>query len=470
MFVAPRVGPTGMAELALQGVSKIFANHVAAVQDLNLTIRDQELVVLVGPSGCGKTTTLRLIAGLDDLSHGAIRFDGRLVNQVPPRNRNVAMVFQHSALYPHLSVYNNIAFGLRMRYGGHGIQQWWTRLRHPIRRPTLMSSQAIGAEVLRAARILALDHLLDRLPRELSGGERQRVALGRAIVRRPAAFLLDEPLSSLDPQLRGEMRRELKRLQRQLGATMVYVTHDQAEAMALGDRMAVMHGGRLQQVGTPREVYERPANLPVARFVGEPAMNIVPGCVRRGGDGYRFFGGGLSVPLPRAEERWGLSGLASADGLATVLGIRCEHLSVVISDPAGQLGRDGAISPAGQSPAGQWEARGARHWCGQGRVLDLERLGATVMARVGVLPRAGECKSSDEELRKHGSTRDEAGRTVLAVALPATRTVQMGAHVAMFINTTQTHLFDVRTGQNCMRVTIESSGESTDLPGLDREP
>ncbi len=465
-----------MAELALQGVSKIYSNHVAAVQDLNLTIRDQELVVLVGPSGCGKTTTLRLIAGLDDLSNGVIRFDGRLVNPVLPRNRNVAMVFQHSVLYPHLSAYNNIAFGLRMRHGGNWIRKWWTRIRHPMREPTSLSRQAIAEEVLRAARILGIDHLLDRMPRELSGGERQRVALGRAIVRRPAAFLLDEPLSSIDPQLRTEMRRDLKRLHRRLGATMVYVTHDQAEALALGDRIAVMHQGRLQQVGTPREVYERPANLCVARFVGEPTMNIVQGHLRSDSHGLCFLGSGLSVPLPTAaRERWDGNSLANVGSRAVVLGIRPEHVSVAAVDTGPQ---DGIRAEA--SRGCRWDSPVATSWCGQGRVVEMEWFGATLVAMVAMTRRADggdvdassgvdTCSRMNEASGERRSTHGPASPPVWAVSLSGSRTVEVGAQVAVYMDTTQTHMFDACTSQSLLRVR-KSSGESTDLPGLDREP
>ena len=312
-----------MAELVLQGVSKVFAGPVTAVQDLDLEIRDQELVVLVGPSGCGKTTTLRLIAGLEDPDRGAIWIDGRQVNRVAPRDRNIAMVFQHSVLYPHMTVYENMAVGLTWRCGGGGIRRYWMRWRHPAEaRRQAERRRAIARQVQDASRILGIEHLLDRLPRQLSGGECQRVALGRAIVRQPAAFLFDEPLSHLDAQLRVEMRRELKRLHQRLPGTLVYVTHDQAEALALGDRIVVMHRGRIQQSGSPREVYEQPANVFVAGFLGAPGNELDSGPLATRADAICFVSGGLAVSLPETVP----GGLRASDDPAVTLGIRPEHL------------------------------------------------------------------------------------------------------------------------------------------------
>ncbi len=361
-----------MAELALEGVSKIFPGHVAAVQDLNLTIQDQELIVLVGPSGCGKTTTLRLIAGLDDLSHGVIRINGQSVNQTAPQNRNIAMVFQHSALYPHLTVYNNIAFGLQMRRGRGGVRKWWTRIRHPASAERPRWKQAIAEEVRHASRILGVEHLLDRMPRELSGGERQRVALGRAIVRQPAAFLLDEPFSHLDPQSRGELRRQLKQLLQRRGATTVYVTHDQAEAMSLGDRIVVMQQGRVQQIGRPGALYERPANLFVARFLGEPKMNVVR--ARRGGAGSESYlaGGGLSMQLSgQPSDWWKRDSNANRD---VVVGIRPEHIHLVEirrrpsqgrqnkGKQQSELGKVAAHRVADQDASRKWKCSARCRW------------------------------------------------------------------------------------------------------------
>ncbi|WP_445164018.1 ABC transporter ATP-binding protein [Mycobacterium sp. Dal123C01] len=245
-----------MAEIVLEHVNKSYPNGMTAVKDLNLTIADGEFLILVGPSGCGKTTTLNMIAGLEDISSGELRIGGERVNEKAPKDRDIAMVFQSYALYPHMTVRQNIAFPLTL---------------------AKMKKADIAQKVSETAKILDLTELLDRKPSQLSGGQRQRVAMGRAIVRHPKAFLMDEPLSNLDAKLRVQMRGEIARLQRRLGATTVYVTHDQTEAMTLGDRVVVMHGGVAQQIGTPEELYERPANLFVAGFIGSPPMNFFPG-------------------------------------------------------------------------------------------------------------------------------------------------------------------------------------------------
>jgi multiple sugar transport system ATP-binding protein len=245
-----------MAEIVLEHVNKSYPNGHTAVKDLNLTIADGEFLILVGPSGCGKTTTLNMIAGLEDISSGELRIGGERVNEKAPKDRDIAMVFQSYALYPHMTVRQNIAFPLTL---------------------AKMKKTDIAQKVSETAKILDLTELLDRKPSQLSGGQRQRVAMGRAIVRHPKAFLMDEPLSNLDAKLRVQMRGEIARLQRRLGATTVYVTHDQTEAMTLGDRVVVMHGGVAQQIGTPEELYERPANLFVAGFIGSPPMNFFPG-------------------------------------------------------------------------------------------------------------------------------------------------------------------------------------------------
>jgi multiple sugar transport system ATP-binding protein len=244
-----------MAEIVLAHVHKSYPNGATAVHDLNLTIADGEFLILVGPSGCGKTTTLNMIAGLEDISSGELRIGGERMNEKAPKDRDIAMVFQSYALYPHMTVRQNIAFPLTL---------------------AKMKKADIAQKVAETAKILDLSEFLDRKPSQLSGGQRQRVAMGRAIVRHPKAFLMDEPLSNLDAKLRVQMRGEIARLQRRLGATTVYVTHDQTEAMTLGDRVVVLHGGVAQQVGTPEELYERPANLFVAGFIGSPAMNFFP--------------------------------------------------------------------------------------------------------------------------------------------------------------------------------------------------
>src|SRR6266851_407712 len=244
-----------MAQVAFERVSKIYPDGTRAVNDINLEISDSEFMVLVGPSGCGKTTALRMVAGLEEISEGVLRIGERVVNHVPSRDRDIAMVFQSYALYPHLTVYENIAFGLRLK-----------KLPKP----------EIERRVQSAARTLGLEEQLKRKPRNLSGGQRQRVAMGRAIVREPSAFLMDEPLSNLDAKLRVQMRAEIAGLQRTLGVTTIYVTHDQTEAMTLGDRVVVMLAGVAQQIGTPDELYTGPVNLFVAGFIGSPAMNFFP--------------------------------------------------------------------------------------------------------------------------------------------------------------------------------------------------
>ncbi len=285
-----------MAGLRLQGLTRVFPGDVVAVEELDLDIRDGEFLVLLGPSGCGKTTTLRLIAGLEAPSAGRIFLGETDITERSPRDRDVAMVFQNYALYPHMSVQDNLAFGLRMRKTPR------TEIRRRIRH---------------VAEILDIGPLMERKPAALSGGQRQRVALGRAIVREPAAFLFDEPLSNLDAKLRVHTRAELIRLHRRLGTTMVYVTHDQTEALTMGQRVAILDAGRLQQVGPPLEVYDRPANLMVAGFIGSPPMNTCAGVIETDHDNATFRGGGLTVPLPGAP-----------DAREAILGIRPEHVSV----------------------------------------------------------------------------------------------------------------------------------------------
>ena len=309
-----------MAAVTLQGVRKVYDGGVVAVHGVDLEVADGEFVVLVGPSGCGKSTTLRMIAGLESLSGGHIEIGGRVVDEMAPAERDVAMVFQSYALYPHMTVRDNLSFALRLR-----------------RRP----KDEIARRVQEAAKILGLEKMLDRRPAQLSGGQRQRVAIGRALVREPRVFLFDEPLSNLDAKLRGEMRREIAALRRRLGATMVYVTHDQVEAMTLGDRIVVMHEGRVRQIDTPSGVYERPHDTFVAGFLGSPPMNLVPGTLSRegapGGMVFRDTAGGV-VPLPAA-----LAGVASRAGATNVLlGVRPEHLRL---EPVGADGNADGSEP-----------------------------------------------------------------------------------------------------------------------------
>ncbi|BBX72535.1 sn-glycerol-3-phosphate ABC transporter ATP-binding protein UgpC [Mycobacterium shinjukuense] len=287
-----------MAEIELEHVTKSYPDGHTAVQDLSITIADGEFLILVGPSGCGKTTTLNMIAGLEDISSGELRIGGERVNEKAPKDRDIAMVFQSYALYPHMTVRQNIAFPLTL---------------------AKMKKADIVQKVTETAKILDLTALLDRKPSQLSGGQRQRVAMGRAIVRHPKAFLMDEPLSNLDAKLRVQMRGEIARLQRRLGTTTVYVTHDQTEAMTLGDRVVVMHGGVAQQIGTPEELYERPANLFVAGFIGSPAMNFFPATLTSIG---------LTLPFGEVTLAPEVRGVIAAHPKPAnvIVGVRPEHI------------------------------------------------------------------------------------------------------------------------------------------------
>ena len=265
-----------MASLSLKNVCKVYPNGFEAVKNFNLEIADQEFIIFVGPSGCGKSTTLRMIAGLEDISSGELRIGDRIVNDVEPKDRDIAMVFQNYALYPHMSVYDNMAFGLKLRK---------------------VPKDEIDKMVKDAAKILDLTPLLDRKPKALSGGQRQRVAMGRAIVRNPKVFLMDEPLSNLDAKLRVQMRIEIAKLHQRLGTTIIYVTHDQTEAMTLGTRIVVMKDGVIQQVDTPQNLYEKPCNLFVAGFMGSPQMNFLDATVEVAGDVANLKIAGHSIPL-----------------------------------------------------------------------------------------------------------------------------------------------------------------------------
>ena len=298
-----------MASITFKHVKKIYPGNVTVVPDLNLEIQDKEFVILVGPSGCGRSTTLRMIAGLEDVSEGELYIGDRVVNDVAPKDRDIAMVFQNYALYPHMTVYKNIAFGLNLKK---------------------MPKDEIDRRVHEAAQALDLEPFLNRKPKALSGGQRQRVALGRAMVRNPAVFLLDEPLSNLDAKLRTAMRAEISRLHKRLQTTFVYVTHDQTEAMTMGDRIVVMKGGIIQQNDTPQNLYDAPCNLFVAGFIGSPQMNFVDAVITEKNGTYRaeFCGSGVDLP-----EHMDKAALAPYVGKTVVLGIRPEDVDAV---PAGQ--------------------------------------------------------------------------------------------------------------------------------------
>ena len=300
-----------MASVRLDGIQKAYDNGFVAVHDASFTVEDGEFVVLVGPSGCGKSTTLRMIAGLETVSGGTISIGDRVVNDVAPKDRDIAMVFQNYALYPHMDVFENMAFGLKLRK---------------------FPKAEIEERVKRAADVLGLDTVLDRKPKALSGGQRQRVALGRAIVRKPAVFLFDEPLSNLDAKLRVQTRTEISKLHKQLGATMIYVTHDQVEAMTMGDRIVVLKDGHVQQIAAPLELYGNPVNTFVAGFIGSPAMNLINGHLVGAGAGQVFEAepaGGVAfrVPVPAGHPAAGTTGPAT-------LGIRPEDLYVAGNAPA----------------------------------------------------------------------------------------------------------------------------------------
>jgi multiple sugar transport system ATP-binding protein len=295
-----------MSGIVLDSITKEFPGGVVAVRDLSLEVAPGEFVVLVGPSGCGKTTSLRMVAGLEEVSSGEIRIGGRVVTSLPPRKRDVAMVFQNYALYAHMTVRANMAFGLRM-----------AKLPKPEQR----------RRVEHAARMMGITELLDRKPKQLSGGQRQRVAMGRAIVREPAAFLMDEPLSNLDAKLRVEMRSEISSLQRRIGTPTLYVTHDQTEAMTMGDRLAIMRDGDLVQLGTPEEVYEYPADVFVASFIGSPAMNLIEGLFERLDDGFRVSFGGSYLQVPNATLAR-CPALAGYAGRRLIVGVRPEDLEL----------------------------------------------------------------------------------------------------------------------------------------------
>ena len=290
-----------MAGVSIKGVSKIYPGNVKAVDNIDLEIKDREFMVLVGPSGCGKSTTLRMIAGLEEISSGTVSIGDRIVNDIPPKDRDIAMVFQNYALYPHMSVYDNMAFGLKLRK---------------------YKKAEIKRRVEEAARILSIEDFLDRRPKALSGGQRQRVAVGRAIVRKPEAFLFDEPLSNLDAKMRVQMRTEISKLHTQLETTMIYVTHDQVEAMTMGDRICVMKDGLIQQIADPLTLYDKPTNIFVASFIGTPPMNLFEGDLSQDGDRLKFKEDSFEFTLPAEWQK----AMTSYVGKRITFGIRPEDI------------------------------------------------------------------------------------------------------------------------------------------------
>ena len=292
-----------MANIKLEHINKIYPNGFQAVKDFNLEIEDKEFIIFVGPSGCGKSTTLRMVAGLEDISSGELKIDDKVMNDVEPKDRDIAMVFQNYALYPHMTVYDNMAFGLKLRK---------------------TPKAEIDQKVRDAAKILDLESLLDRKPKALSGGQRQRVAMGRAIVRHPKVFLMDEPLSNLDAKLRVQMRIEISKLHQRLDATIIYVTHDQTEAMTLGTRIVVMKDGVAQQVDTPQNLYNKPGNLFVAGFIGSPQMNFLDVELKKEGEELKAYAGEAKLTIPVTKAKALIEG--GYEGKTVVMGIRPEHL------------------------------------------------------------------------------------------------------------------------------------------------
>jgi multiple sugar transport system ATP-binding protein len=395
-----------MAQVAFERVSKIYPDGTRAVNDVNLDIRDGEFMVLVGPSGCGKTTALRMVAGLEEISEGVLRIGDRVVNHVPSRDRDIAMVFQSYALYPHLSVYENIAFGLRLKK---------------------MSKGEIDNRVQRAASLLGLKDFLKRKPRALSGGQRQRVAMGRAIVREPAAFLMDEPLSNLDAKLRVQMRAEIAKLQNDLGVTTVYVTHDQIEAMTMGDRVAVMRKGELQQVDEPQTLYDRPLNLFVGGFIGSPAMNMLDASIESSNGGLAARVGDQTIALG-SETLNQRPALKAFEGKRVILGIRPEDLE------------DAALetdAPSDRVLKGRLELK--------------EALGSEIMAHFAI---KGAHAETDEtrELAKDAGAGDEPqigvheDEAIVVGRFGARSRVKQGEAVTAVVDTRALHFFDPQTG------------------------
>ena len=392
-----------MAEIAYEHVFKVYPDGTQAVHDLELEIQDAELMVLVGPSGCGKTTALRMLAGLEEISEGEIRIGDRIVNDLTPRDRDIAMVFQSYALYPHMTVADNLAFGLKLRK---------------------LPKNEVKERVQRAARILQIDEFLKRKPRALSGGQRQRVAMGRAIVREPQAFLMDEPLSNLDAKLRVQMRAEIHQLQRRLGVTTIYVTHDQVEAMTMGDRVAVMNAGHLQQVDTPQVLYDQPVNEFVAGFIGSPSINLVESELARSNGHLEVSLGEhkLAVDDKIARNR---SSLGDYVGKKIILGIRPEDFEDAAIEPDAPADRRIKVTADLTEPLGS-------------EVLVHFGTEATAVVSSAAAADAGE----DADIRL--GEEDEVTTRLIARVSPKSH-VALGQQIELAVDTTRLYFFDPET-------------------------
>jgi multiple sugar transport system ATP-binding protein len=386
-----------VADITFKDVTKRFADGTQAVTEMNLEIEDGEFMILVGPSGCGKSTALRMIAGLEDISEGELLIDGEVVNEMTPKERDVAMVFQSYALYPHMTVRENMGFALQL---------------------AKVPKREIKERVDEAAKILDLTEFLDRKPAQLSGGQRQRVAMGRAIVRKPAAFLMDEPLSNLDAKLRVQMRAEVSRLQQRLETTTVYVTHDQTEAMTLGDRVAVMRGGVIQQVGAPQELYEHPMNLFVAGFIGSPSMNFMPADVD-----------GSEVKLPMVQAELSEAVRSRVENSSLVAGIRPEHFE------------DAAL--VGEEKRG----RGATF---RATIEVLESMGSELYAHFSVGAEGVESEELRELAEDSGSAEvpGEGEESRVVARLDAASKASTGEEIELWLDTAKLHFFDSANGRS----------------------
>jgi multiple sugar transport system ATP-binding protein len=394
-----------MASVTFEEVGKVYDDGTRAVADLGIEVGDGEFMVLVGPSGCGKTTALRMVAGLEEISEGQIRIGDRVVNNLEPRERDIAMVFQNYALYPHMNVAKNMAFGLTTRH---------------------VPKKTARKRVERIASILGLQALLERKPGQLSGGQRQRVAMGRAIVREPQVFLMDEPLSNLDAKLRVQMRAEISGLQRELNATTIYVTHDQVEAMTMGDRVAVMRGGLLQQLDPPQRLYDRPANLFVATFIGSPSMNLIEAAIERSGAGLvcRIGSQALTIPAETAST------LGRYVGREVALGLRPER-----------------IEHAALAPDCPPERRL------RGTVRLTEALGSALLVHVEIEGRPVlheqvlEGAADDEVIVEDIRSEQRTQRTTLVCSFDPSASATVGEEIQLAVDTRRLHFFDLETGQ-----------------------